>query len=198
MKSNHLKEPAKYLDAIGIKPFRDQGKFWSYMERRHGAPKCETIDAAMEQARQGSTIGIYEQMYQNLDLSLDVASTRRNLYFHFLEWFIGTIRNFEGTLLDIGCGNGVHSCFYAIRYPAATVVGIDVSNEAISCAKQLAERLELKNVEFKVADYNSEALPLGEKSIDLAVSLTGLDPECAGTRDVDLLKWVDSLSCVFA
>jgi precorrin-6B methylase 2 len=101
---------------------------------------------------------------------------RRNLYCKFLEYFSQAFPKLEGTLLDIGCGNGLLSCFYALRYPQVKVIGIDKAESAVSCSRQLAQRIGLANAEFVIADCDHYPWTLPESSIDIAVSMTGLDP----------------------
>jgi SAM-dependent methyltransferase len=77
-------------------------------------------------------------------------------------------------VLDLGCDNGVLTCFYAIRFPKAKVVGIDRCLGAISCARELVNRLELDNVEFEQIDIQHSPRILGEGSFDLAFATCSL------------------------
>ena len=49
------------------------------------------------------------------------------------------------------------TCFYATFFPKSEIIGIDRCRKSVQCAKQLAERLNLKNVQFVQADLR--ALP---------------------------------------
>ncbi|MFG0284232.1 MAG: class I SAM-dependent methyltransferase [Phycisphaerales bacterium JB039] len=55
-------------------------------------------------------------------------------------------------VLDVGCGAGLAMIYLAERYPRSRFVGSDFSREAISKARDEAERRELSNVRFEVAD----------------------------------------------
>lgn len=59
------------------------------------------------------------------------------------------------TILDIGCDNGLITCFIAQLCPDAIVTGIDINENAITVSKQLAEELSLTNVTFEVADLET-------------------------------------------
>ena len=48
-------------------------------------------------------------------------------------------------LLDLGCGDGFLTCFYASMYPQAAVMGIDVDADAVAHASDLAGRLGLEH-----------------------------------------------------
>jgi 2-polyprenyl-3-methyl-5-hydroxy-6-metoxy-1,4-benzoquinol methylase len=58
----------------------------------------------------------------------------------------------EASILDIGCGFGLFSCYFASSDPASRVQGIDVNERRIKTAQGAAERLNLENVSFRVAD----------------------------------------------
>lgn len=51
-------------------------------------------------------------------------------------------------ILDIGCGPGMDVAYFATKYPAATVYGLDVSGKMVECAAELAKSLHLNNTMF--------------------------------------------------
>lgn len=55
-----------------------------------------------------------------------------------------------GSLLDIGCGSGWLSAYFATR--GMTVVGVDISQEQINAADKLKASLGLENLRFQCAD----------------------------------------------
>ena len=55
-------------------------------------------------------------------------------------------------VLDLGCGPGEITCELARRYPGTRFEGIDHSHVGITRARAHAERLDLKNIAFRVAD----------------------------------------------
>lgn len=189
--SKSSKRSAKYLESIGIREFRNQEKFWAFVEKRRGIEKCQKLDVGFQAISVGDMDSFYEVMYEDLDVSLDVASLRKNLYSIWLDWFMLSFPKVEGTLLDIGCGNGVLTCFYAQEFPEAKVIALDKSQAAINCARLLASRLDLKNVEFVVSNCISETDSLPADSIDIAISMTGLEPggNVGLARRCDLIEW---------
>jgi len=44
--------------------------------------------------------------------------------------------NFSGTILDFGCGLGDAFSIYRKAYPKATLIGLDISKEAINKCKE--------------------------------------------------------------
>lgn len=91
---------------------------------------------------------------QNPDLSLALSSQiLTNFYQEYLLWIDNVPEPFDPVrILDIGCDNGILTCAYALKFPTATVIGIDKNPEAISCAKSLAKRQKIENVDFQIAD----------------------------------------------
>ena len=71
------------------------------------------------------------------------------------------------SILDIGCGVGILTTFYARQYPDRTFVGIDRSSASIARAQEQATALGLTNVQFECLDL--EQMPLTDSS-DLIVA----------------------------
>ena len=67
-------------------------------------------------------------------------------------WALQHLPKQPGSILDVGCGGGLFTMRLAARYSQAQVVGIDISEEAISFAQEHLERskVPLPNVRFQV------------------------------------------------
>ena len=72
------------------------------------------------------------------------------------------------SILEIGCANGGNIIPLAARYPKSNFMGVDPSDEKIKSAKQNAEDLDLKNVQFQ----NEKILDLefGSKTFDYVIA----------------------------
>jgi arsenite methyltransferase len=68
-------------------------------------------------------------------------------------------------VLDLGCGAGLDSLLTAGT--AASVLGIDFSNEMVERASTSAAQMQLSNVSFKVAD--AERMPVGDATVDVVL-----------------------------
>jgi SAM-dependent methyltransferase len=73
-------------------------------------------------------------------------------------------------ILDLGCGLGQIARTLALRYPEATVVGVDASAQAIAVASQA---FQLPNLRFETVDF-SKPLDFAQGSVDLIVSTNAL------------------------
>jgi ubiquinone/menaquinone biosynthesis C-methylase UbiE len=65
-------------------------------------------------------------------------------------------------VVEIGCGSGNIACWVAQQVaPSGSVVAIDVASDQIEQARRQAQRRNLRNIEFHVADAYSPRLPEG-------------------------------------
>src|SRR5215468_3186361 len=69
----------------------------------------------------------------------------------FLEE-IGQYLPASGAVLDIGCGFGLFSLYYAATAPARFVRGIDLSTRRVAMARRAAARLAIENVSYEEGD----------------------------------------------
>jgi len=58
----------------------------------------------------------------------------------------------SGQILDMGCGFGLFSLYYAKKFPGLSIIGIDIDKARIQMAQKAATLLSLPNVRYVVAD----------------------------------------------
>lgn len=58
----------------------------------------------------------------------------------------------SGDILDIGCGFGLFSLYYAATGPRRILHGVDVNTRRVAVARRAAARLGLENVAYAVGD----------------------------------------------
>ncbi len=72
-------------------------------------------------------------------------------------------------VLDLGCGGGLDVFLAGQKVgPAGKAIGVDMTADMIDRATRNAEKAELTNVEFHLAEI--EALPLHDQSVDCVIS----------------------------
>jgi 2-polyprenyl-6-hydroxyphenyl methylase/3-demethylubiquinone-9 3-methyltransferase len=81
---------------------------------------------------------------------------------------IGQYLPTQGRVLDLGCGFGLFSLYYASAHPALRVEGFDLNARRIAMARAAAERLGLANVQYEVGDVMDFR---GGRSFDAAYML---------------------------
>ena len=98
----------------------------------------------------------------------------------FLSWFATADLPRRGRILDVGCDIGIQTCFYAWFFPDSRVTGIDRCGKSVRCAERLAERLNLKNVQFTQADLHALPDELLSQRFDMVVSTCVVGHFCDG------------------
>lgn len=92
---------------------------------------------------------LVEYLNQSLEMSLLAASFYDRVFFRrVMEYLLQYGRFVGGEIFDIGCGNGILTCFLALKNPNSAVTGLELSGNAISVARELAGRLSVGNVHF--------------------------------------------------
>ncbi len=118
---------------------------------RHIEAKRQAIDGPAAEiafydltARPASVPALYSQRYE-----------------YYLEVGSLVARSLAGapSVLDVGCGIGILTTFYARQCPDCRVVGIDRSPASIELARQRAQELGVTNVRFECLDLDQQALP---------------------------------------
>jgi arsenite methyltransferase len=73
------------------------------------------------------------------------------------------------TVLDLGAGGGF-DCFLAAKQvgPSGHVIGVDMTADMVAKARTNAQKLEAKNVEFRLGEI--EHLPVGDSTVDVILS----------------------------
>ena len=69
-----------------------------------------------------------------------------------VELLQSKIRDPKSKILDVGTGSGVIALSLAIKFPEAGIVGADVSEEALSLARDNADRLGITRIQFVQSD----------------------------------------------
>jgi SAM-dependent methyltransferase len=162
----------RYLGAVGIGGYQDREVFRERLREKHG-PIAEKVAHAISAREEGENVDVYVLKNSTLALSIDVTSQYCNqMYSDFMRWFLRGNFATPKSLLDVGCDNGIVTCFYATVYPEAQVVGVDKCEQGIACARELAGRLHLANVRFEVRDLLSPDGMFPDHSFDLIVSTT--------------------------
>ena len=76
------------------------------------------------------------------------------------------------TILDIGCGCGDTSLDIAKKVPEGKVLGLDISEPMLDRARNSANELSLKNIDFEVKDVQTDSMP--SEYFDVAFSRFGV------------------------
>jgi SAM-dependent methyltransferase len=170
----------QYFRMINVEASSSEEEFWAFLNEHHDVLAPQFREAISSRRGNQRLVNIYDLKNQNLDFGLDVAKRLADFYKNYCSWVATNVVTPPNRLLDIGCDNGIITCFYAYLYPEAEVIGVDKSKIGIRCAKQLAKRLELSNVSFVEVDFNEINRHFENESFDMITSVRTLH-EVMGT-----------------
>jgi ubiquinone/menaquinone biosynthesis C-methylase UbiE len=111
------------------------------------------VAAAVERAVDAQTLAVQEGM-SAYDMTESVDEQYyADQYWHWLAPEVDRIAA-GGTVraIEIGCGHGRMLLRLARTIPHASLIGVDVTSEAVEAARRKAEKQQLTNVEFHSAD----------------------------------------------
>lgn len=149
-----------YMRELGIRPARNPGQFASRLAERLGRRRAaEALDAlnrrSAEYARGESAdnAGFYEAKNADIETGLAVSGIGEgDVLRRLCEWIYVNRECFRGRVLEIGCDNGILSCFAARLLPECELVCIDRCAASIEAARRLAGRLGVTNARFEQAE----------------------------------------------
>ncbi|MBI3968974.1 MAG: class I SAM-dependent methyltransferase [Chloroflexi bacterium] len=169
-KDERVRAIERYFAEVGVVSFKRRDAFFRHFAGRHGTAAAATLERVLSAPRRRDDLGGYDTLHVSLDRSISAHSLSAELHREYLSWFVTQAWGSVERVLDVGCGNGFLTCFYARLFPRAEVIGVDASTAAIAVARELAARLRLSRVRFEVGDVRDlTALPL-EPGFDLIAS----------------------------
>lgn len=152
----------EYLSQAGIRRIHelDTALFETFGQeegKKHIERLTELYDRSEERLVYGSKDTPYlrrqeelvDYLNQSLQMSLLAASFYDHVFFRkVMEYLLKFDSFWAGDILDMGCGNGILTCFLARVHPDSFVTGLDLSKNAVTAAEELAGRLQTVNVRF--------------------------------------------------
>lgn len=159
-------EIKEYLSRIGIRRINELdtaliATFGQEEGGRHIAKLTELFDRSEERLLYGAGDTVYlhrqeefvDYWNQSLQMSFLAASFYDRVFFRrTMEYLLRYDSFWSGDIFDIGCGNGILTCFLALQHSDGVVTGLEISSNAISVAEELAERISADNVHFSKTD----------------------------------------------
>src|SRR5688572_6112066 len=89
-------------------------------------------------------------------------------------------------VLELGCNRGLHLIGMALLYPEAQFVGVDLSENSIARATELAQALELTNVVFRAMDVTQLSGRPGECDYLIAHGLYSWVPDTVREKILEI------------
>lgn len=146
-------------------------QFWRSLEKRFGKLARDLGDCIGARER-GEAVNPYPIKNKSLDFANAVAAQFDTPKLKAVAlWLIREKLSFTGRIIEIGCDNGILLCLLASLHQDAHFVGIDPCAEAIAVARQRAEHLKLKNIEFRVGALDPELVNAVGSGFELVISV---------------------------
>jgi hypothetical protein len=155
-----------YFKSLGIKNCFTKEDFWRHVTEVDSFLAKE-LQPIMERKLKGN---LYEVKNRTLPFSLAVESWTLNFHQSLLNWINQQTHLKPKRILEIGCDNGLLSCWFASVFPDAEIVGIEQCGNGIQCAQQLAIQQGLNNVSFYQMDFMEVTEHFSLNSFDLIIS----------------------------
>ncbi|MDE7478331.1 MAG: class I SAM-dependent methyltransferase [Lachnospiraceae bacterium] len=155
-------EIKEYLSRVGIRKISELDMalietFGQIEGERHIKQLTELFDQSEKRLVYGTgdTPYLYRQdelvnyLNQSMEMSLLSSSFYDYVFFRRVMAYLLRYDSFwTGDIFDIGCGNGILTCFLALQHPDSFITGLELSRNAVSVADELAKRLQVSNVHF--------------------------------------------------
>ena len=161
------------LDKIKLEKIAD---IETALKDRFGEEKSAEITAEWDRLSReadasdnpGMQNDLYQFLNQNFDLSMIVTCyTDAAIIREFCLWLFDHKQDFGKEILDVGCGNGIISCFLAQLLQDSHITAIDRSENCIEIAKKIKEKFGVSNIDFRTASLEE----MDEGGFDTVLSI---------------------------
>lgn len=146
----------EYMLELGIVPAKNGSGFISQLKKACDEETVEKIVSIISTREEDETEekGAQNRFYaaKNVDLKTSVAVTggfNGDTIRKICDWICTHTEAFGKRILDIGCDDGVVTCFIAKMLPDAEITAVDRCEAGIRVAQELAKKLKVKNIHFR-------------------------------------------------
>ena len=153
-----LHELEDHLAWWGLKRFTSDEAYFQWQRETLSPAEITALHRQVEQKRGGSSaeeVAFYDATtHTNI---LPVLYSQQYDYYLAIGARVADCVGEARSILDVGCGVGILTTFYARQYPDRTFVGIDRSPDSIVRAQEQSKVLGLTNVGFECLDLDHTA-----------------------------------------
>ncbi len=157
-----------HLAGWGLRQFTSDETYFQWQRETLSPAEITALHRQVEQKRGGSSAdeaSFYDaSAHPNI---LPVLYSERYDYYLAIGSRVADRISGARSILDVGCGVGILTTFYASQHPDKTFIGIDRSPTSIARAQEQAKALGLTNVQFECLDLDHTTPP---RSFDLILT----------------------------
>lgn len=144
-----------HLAGWGLRPFTVDTMYFQWQRENISSAELAALHRQAEQKRSGSSSD--EVSFYDASAHPNVLPFLYSQRYHYYLAIGARVAHRIGearSILDVGCGVGILTTFYARRHPDKTFAGIDRSPVSIARAQEQAKALNLTNVHFECLDFD--------------------------------------------
>jgi len=144
-----------HLAGWGLRQFTSDETYFQWQRETLSPAEITALHQRVEQKRSGSSVD--EVSFYDAAAHPKILPA---LYSQQYDYYLAIVPRMADrigearSILDVGCGVGILTTFYARQYPDKTFVGIDRSPASIVRAQGQAKDLGLTNVQFECLDLD--------------------------------------------
>ncbi len=148
----------EHLASWGLRQFTSDEAYFQWQRETLSATDIAALHRQVEQKRGGSSadeVSFYDAVaHPNI---LPILYSQQYDYYLAIGARVADRIGEARFILDVGCGVGILTTFYAKQYPDKTFVGVDRSAASIARAKEHAKAHSLTNIRFECLDLDHTA-----------------------------------------
>jgi SAM-dependent methyltransferase len=182
----------QYLSQLGMLRFADAKRFWDFLNAAEHQVLRQSLVRMVSARAKGEFSAADGDVLTASPSVVKIVHDAFAAHIQSLLRIWNDLRIPSGAVLDLGCGAGVATCFYALSRPNVEVVGVDESPVAIDTARQIALELGLKNVSFVCSDIATTHL---NRTFSLVCSSSvWAEMESGQSRSTSYFSAIDEIS----
>jgi SAM-dependent methyltransferase len=157
-----------HLTGWGLRRFTSDETYFQWQRETLSPAEITALHRQVEQKRGGSSAdeASFYDAAAHLNI-LPVLYSQQYDYYLAIGSRVADRISGARSILDVGCGVGILTTFYARQHPDKTFIGIDRSPTSIARAQEQAKALGLTNVQFECLDLDHTTPP---RSFDLILT----------------------------
>jgi SAM-dependent methyltransferase len=147
----------EHLAWWGLRHFTSDREYFLWQRQQLSVEELNQLNIHAERRRTGDSVD--ERAFYDLAARpkiFRVLYSQRYEYYEAIGLQAMSHLGKAQDILDFGCGLGILTTWYALRFPDANVVGVDRSPASIAIAQQKAKDLGLRNLRFICLDLQAE------------------------------------------
>lgn len=146
------------LEEMGIIEASSMNSVIYNLKKRCGEELAKAIEACVYQRGEDDDEPNDDKIYYLMNSSVDAAITfvggfDGGYFKSALEEIMSCSDHMGKSVIDIGCNNGLFTCSLAKLFPESHFLGVDINEQSINTAKEMAKHYGISNVNFDVCSF---------------------------------------------